>query len=181
MRPLVLSVLFLAAAGCGSTPSTPDAGGASDAGNEDVRGTDGGDINQAAVRFTYRYGNQIYGSQLDLQDRFLLIRTERTCCPPTFTDAGVPELGPAEALELYSWVRVCSGTGTERLPVDGGAAAGDLYGRFELLLADGGTVILRREELEDGGHIIERNTCADLPRLLGFVNDIVDVDMPLSR
>lgn len=157
-----------------------DDGGHGDGGQEDGGQTDGGDDGSDGDRsyaLSYRYGNQIFGSELTVQmtagEPTALWHTERSCCPPKTDDAGVPDLTPQQALALYSAMVSCHGRPVQPVATDGGAA-GDLYGEYLLHREDAGVTVLRQETLSG----TQRNTCAALPELIDFANAIVDHDMP---
>ena len=186
------ALILLTLAACSTPPRDLD-GGVPDSGETDGGGnTDGGDLWDAGARdgggqglrgygFDYRYGNQIFGSYLELDAGGVIARRERNCCPPATVDAGVTALTPGEASFVGDLLAPCDSRPPDRFLPDAGGAAGDLYGSFELIGVDGGRTVLRYEALEAGNvHAVYRNPCSTLPQLINFVNDRVDRDMPVD-
>lgn len=170
-RVLALTVVVLAF-GC-SLPEQPDGG--ADGGNEAP--LDG-------VVLEYRWGNQITGSDLELigsAGAFTFQHQDRTCCPPTFADAGVPTLTAAQTSDLSLWLRACEGKAVTTETSNTGAL-GSTSGSV-VLFPDAGarrTVLFEVERTSGTDLLIRRNTCAYRGDLLRFVNDIVNNDAPVD-
>ncbi len=98
----------------------------------------------------YRYGNQIYGSELQIFDDGSVAHGERTCCPPHTDNIPETNLSTTKVIELKDWIQ--------------GAALGNIVSTSGHQTAEGsesGRLTAGQNGVEILVHVIERGTGAD--------------------
>jgi hypothetical protein len=190
--------LAVLAVACSSSPSHPVVDGAADGASandlaitgdgasQDGTLTDGavgdGSIpidGPMGVLLTYRYGNQITGSELTVHDDGRVEHIERTCCPPTSTPVTEADLDGTALAMLRAQIAAVAAAGTATTdghPTSAGSSNGELY-----VYHDGLQYIVRtisRNPAGTGPSIVVSSTAAEASAILSYVNSEVDEDMP---
>lgn len=165
-----------------STDAVPDDadvfdGSSRDAGAVDAAASDAeSSVDASGAILSFRFGNQITGSTLEIEASGAYARGERTCCPPT-TAPSAGSLTPLERTTLLADIALIAAAGTETIegmPTTMGSASGVLEVR------SGGTSYIVQDVVRNAGSgsdIVTRSTAATARNsILDLVDAIVDFD-----
>jgi hypothetical protein len=107
----------------------------------------------AAELLNYSYGNQIFGSELQIFDDGRVLHKERNCCPPKTEEVTASPLTAAQTYDVVSLISAAAKGPFRRGKCPGNL--GEKYGNFLARLRDGTIVTLRSTEMHANGKCIQ--------------------------
>lgn len=125
----------------------------------------------------YGFGNQIYGSYLQVFASGKVVHQERSCCPPHTDDVKAKRLGKNEMNALRDLIAKAALESVTTGPCPGDL--GEIYGSLAITTDSDEKIVLRAASVESSGKC--RNTIATGPAteaLLDFVNKYVETKIP---
>jgi len=125
----------------------------------------------------YRFGNQIFGSEVSIQADGVIDHGERTCCPPHTDTVTEKKLSAAKLEQLLAAIDAASHADT-KVTEGGPTTEGSQSGILEVHTAAGDKIVIHDIERTTTVDSVEYNTAPEAAWIEALVAGIAEHDMP---